>query len=433
MAKKVPQEVANTNGSAPVRTRPQIRSQLAIGYDGALRSEYATSRWYRKVREMRRDPTIALVRRLIAAPVLIAPWSVESIDGAPDGAQEYIEQQILPQRRHLLRTGLLGCIDFGWQPYETVISSAGDLLKVKALLQDITQILVFRDTGAYAGLRQPIEGTNEEIDLEIFDSLLLHFDVEGTDWYGQSTLANAEGPYDRTKENDDAAKKYINKVAGAHFVVHYPVGTSVYNGVEKDNFLIAWDLLNKLEASGHIVVPDVEGALKELEVGWRIELLSDSGASHDTLLERSMYLDKLKVRAFGFPERSILEGEFGTKAEAGEHGSFAISMMEQRHMDIVDLLNWHLVNRLLIYAYGPQAEDTVFVTPSPIADQSLLLLKEIYLALLSNTDTLMEEFDIIDREAMRDQLGVPARPENERPDLPTMREVGEDLLNFATS
>ena len=49
-----------------------------------------------------------------------------------------------------------------------------------------------------------------------------------------------------------------------------------------------------------------------------IELLSDSGKGQQPFTDRQKYLDILKVRAFGFPERSILEGQFGTKADVGD-------------------------------------------------------------------------------------------------------------------
>ena len=69
-------------------------------------------------------------------------------------------------------------------------SSATRLAKLKQLLQDDTELIEDDDTGALLGLR------NGAVELDITKSLVVAFDVEGTNWKGQSTLENAEGPYD---------------------------------------------------------------------------------------------------------------------------------------------------------------------------------------------------------------------------------------------
>ena len=154
-----------------------------------------SQRSYKTYREMRLDPTLSLARQLVLAPVLLAQWSFESRDGAPPEAAAFIEKQIRPIRIHLLRTAMLGCIDFGWQPYEKVYSYDGQrytLQKLKPLLQDLTDILVDQETGAYIGLRQ--RTTSKETTLEVAETFLVSLDVEGTDWYGQPVMEVARKP-----------------------------------------------------------------------------------------------------------------------------------------------------------------------------------------------------------------------------------------------
>ena len=129
-------------------------------------------------------------RSLILAPVLASEWSVEA-DDAPKGAEELINEVIIPMREHIQQTAFNGCIDFGWQPYEKVIDdSRSDWVigKLKPLLQDITDILVDEKTGAFLGFRQ------EEVDLDLEESLLVNFEVEGTDWYGRSQYESVRVP-----------------------------------------------------------------------------------------------------------------------------------------------------------------------------------------------------------------------------------------------
>jgi len=378
---------------------------------------------YKVWRLMRKDPTITLARQLCVAPVLAAPWSVEHTKDAPEGAVELVTESMMPLRIHLVRSGLLGCIDFGWQGYEKILGldsqKAVYLRKLKPLIQDTTDILVDPDTGAYDGLRQRVP---EEIDLRVDETLLLNIDVEGTYWYGQSLMEIARTPYDRWEDIDKAATRYDNKIAGTHWLVHYPAGTSNYDGVELDNYEIAKKILASLESSGGIVVPRqlerlTDDLTRDAADAWVIELLTDSGAGSTAYESRQKYLDALKVRAFGLPERAVLEGEFGTKAEAEAHADLAILNMELRHVLVCQQINWHVVNQLLRLNYGPATDNSVYIEPAPIADLALGFLRELFTALIGTPEGFLELTEKIDLEALQDRLGVPLVPAGE-PDAP---------------
>lgn len=373
---------------------------------GAVSNQQYTSAWYKKARVMRKDPTIALVRQLFFAPILSSAWSFEETDDSPEGAVDEIKTQLNRLKFELVRTSLVGCTDFGWQGYEKVLESDGvgsvRLSKVKPLLQDFTEIRIEEDNGAYAGLRQ------EELLLSAEETLLVAFDVEGTDWYGRPIMGAAETPYDMWSDANAAAKRYDTKIAGVHWVVHYPLGESEYNGTQTSNATIAKEILDALEASGKIIVPRMvqEYIDGQPEDAWKIELLSASGGA--SFEARLGYLDALKVRAFGFPERSILEGQYGTKAEAGEHGDFAITNLELRHQQLINYYNKYLVNHMLRLNWGPAYEDTVFIKPMPLADEERWYLKQLYTTIMSNPEGFLQEIDNIDLEAMRDRLGIPS-------------------------
>jgi hypothetical protein len=378
---------------------------------------------------MRFDPTIRLARDLAMAPVLASQWSVEATDDAPPGALTFIDAQIKPLRLHILRTAMTGCIDFGWQAFEKVFEIGRDGLyairKLKPLLQDITEILVDEKTGAFAGLRQSPQnyynmadaGANGQIDLGIQECLLIAIDVEGTNWYGQSIMEVARKAFDQWNTVEAAADRYDRKVAGAHWVIHYPPGESNVDGVTTDNFEVARRFLNTLESSGSIAVPRVlSKTIKDLNGGlgedaWKIDLLSDQGTALANFIDRQKYLDALKVRAFGMPERAILEGQFGTKAEAEAHADFAITNMEIRHQVLVQLINWHLINHLLRINWGVEVEDTVHVEPAPITDLDRIFLRDVYKAILTTPEGLASETATVDWQALRERLSIPEQPE----------------------
>lgn len=394
----------------PELTSPQVL--LGVGDDGVLpRPSGRGSQWYKKIRLMRKDPTISLARQLSIAPVLASEWSVEAEAGAPPGAKEFITKEMMPLRTHILHTGFLGCIDFGWQPFEKVILvddfAQMRVKKLKPLLQDITEILVDPATGAFVGLAQ------DELELTTDDCLLLNIDVEGTDWYGQSIMDIVEPTYDKWVTVDAAADRYDRKIAGAHWVVHYPQGTSTVDGVKVDNAVVADRILKKLEASGGIAVPttvskEVDDLNKDSKPAWIIDIL-DAKGGQTGFIDREKYLDALKVRAFGMPERAVLEGQFGTKAEAEAHGNIALLLQDFRHRRIVQQVNWHFVNHLLRLNFGPAAENLVYIRPAPLTDTSLMYLRDIYKEVLKDPNMMATETARMDMEALYDRLGIPIK------------------------
>jgi hypothetical protein len=398
------------------QTGPQLIGQVGIVASETLPKTMPSSVTYQTYRDMRKDPTIALARWLVVAPVLAAPWSVEAKEDAPDGAQDFINDQVVPYRAHILRTSFYANIDYGWQGYEKVFEVLSDgmigISKLKPLLQDITDILIDEKTGAYAGLAQDVY----DVKLRTQESLLISLDVEGTDWYGQPLMENVRSAQDDWQSVTDAANRYDKKVAGSTWVVHYPIGVSKVNGVSTNNYDVAVTILGKLESSGAIAIPRrVEGFVDSLNKdspdAWKIELVGDGSPKQYSFTNRLGYLDSLKVRGLGLPERAVLEGQFGTKAEAEAHADFAITNMELRHQQAVQHVNWHLVDQLLRINYGSDAEGTVYIEPAPITDNALMYLREIYAKILESPDWFLNELDTIDVEALKDRVGIPIKPD----------------------
>lgn len=414
------------NGKTPA----QLISLTNVASDGLLAKPRGLSpAFYTKVREMRRDPTIKLARWFAIAPLLASSWSYEQNDRAAEGSRELIQETMDDIRLDLLRTALLGWIDYGWQPYERIYKhhpiDGSVRPTLKPLLQDYTDILVLESTGEIAGLRQdPVMGTDiKEVVLSVEESFVAFHDEEGTNWYGEPVMKALERIYDESLKVADNARKYDKRIAGSHWVIYYPLGTSPFEGAQTDNGVIAANILQRIEAMGGLALPrsivDSVDTLNALAaagteaISWKVELLTDSGAGQAPFLDRFAYYDKLKVRAFGFPERAILEGQFGTKAEAEAHADLAITNSEMRHRVFCQLFNRGgggqpgIVNQILQFNYGPQYADTVWIEPAPIADRALAFIKEIYKAWFANPAGFMEEMMVIDKQSMREKIGLP--------------------------
>ena len=368
-------------------------------------------------RRMRKHPTIALARALSIAPIVAADWSIEKRDDdVPDEWVDFIKEQLFPIREPLVQDALEGGTDFGHQPWEKVFAATDDgligLHKLKPLLHDITEILVDKGSGAFEGFKQ------KDVTVPLENSLLIPFRVEGTDWHGQPLLENARNAWNDWHASNDGARKYDEKVAGSHFVVHYPRGESEDQlGNLFPNHVLAKQMLDSLEASGSIAVPaDLAAHAKDLadaQPAWRIEILSDSGARQGSFGERLDYLDAQMARAMLIPERSVLQGQHGTQAEAGEHIDLALTHADLQHRHVTRLTNWHVVDQLLSINYGPSARGTVFLIAAPIRDAKLTFLREVYTAFLANPSGFLEEFGLIDTEALKALLGIPIATDEE--------------------
>jgi len=404
--------------------RPKTGKQLyfynSSAYSDELTFQTSTlnvSDWGTKVRAMRREPTIRLVRGAAVAPPMMTTWSVEGDVGVPEEVIRATNDWIQLHRTHLIRTGLTGMIDWGWQGYEKVWGykdGEQSVVRFKPLLQDLTEIRITNE-GSFNGFKQATVDTTTEVQLDRKYSLLFNTGVEGQYHYGEADMFAAEQTYDDKQLVNESAKRYDQKVAGAHWIVHYPIGSSLRGGEEIDNYDIAIEILDSLESSGRMAVPrKLSGQLTGLDAksakqidAWEIELITAYG-SQVPFNDRMMYLDNLLVRAFGFPERSILQGQFGTKAEAGEHGTFALVNVQLRHEHLVEQLNWHAVNQYLSVNYGQGLyENKVRVVVAPLADFQQQMLKDLYTRILQDPRGFAEEVPNLNMTTLRDKLNIP--------------------------
>lgn len=358
-------------------------------------------------RTIRKHPTVAMARALRVAPIMASSWAIRADDDVDPDVIMWVEKHLFPFRDDFLKTALtFGNVDFGWQGYEKVwtINEEGrfTLHKLKPLLHDITEILIDRRTGEFAGFVQD----RDQTELDTTKAMLVSFQVEGTNWYGEPLLENVRPRYDEWVEANQGAARYDKKLAGTHWLVRYPPGSSRVDGAEVDNSTVASDVLNALKSSGSVSFPNTRRDLQSDDPMWDIEMKSDT-AKQASFVPRLEYLDKLMVRGLILPERSITEGKFGTKAEAGEHANFALTNMELLHSEVTKIFNEGVVKPVLAANHGPKVADMVDLIAMPVMDEKKQWFKDLYKQLLANPGALLEELATIDTDAIKDALDVP--------------------------
>ena len=369
---------------------------------------------YATYREIRKDPTVALARTAAVAPIMASSWSYRAADGVPGQWVRFVKRQMDRVRTTYLENVLFyGNIDFGYQGFEQVLGLDRDgwieLTKPKPLLQDITEI-VGGGHGEFLGYQQP------GVRLDAANVLHVAFRVEGSYLYGMPLLENVRKVCLAWQEADEGARRYDRKIAGATVVVHYPKGSSYdEHGVLTPNPELAKRLARKLDSSGAVAIPrDVAQLLETAGLenpGWKVELLSEGGSLQAGFTGRQEYLDKLKVRGILVPERTVLEGQHGTLAEAEAHADVALTQADLTHRYVVDQLNVQVVDPLLALNFGQHARGAVQVVPAPIVDAKRSFYRDLYKTLLANPNLQNHELSALDLDALKDTLGLPKAKE----------------------
>lgn len=373
------------------KTASQTASQaVSVSYGGqeTLTRDSTVVGTYAELRAIRSDPTVALARGLLVACIRAGSWGLEADEDVPDERKEFMRHILTIRDDFLYNTVSFGLVDFGWQGFEKIYAIRDNRIVIeylKPLLPDFTSILV-TETGRFNGYRQR-PGAGNDIDLAVDKSLHTAYGVEAGGLYGRPLLADVHEAYDMWHESNDGARRYDKKIAGSMLVVTYPPGNASVDGVTTDNAEIAQSVLTALESSGSVAIPtsvaDVLQEITNADVAdayrWKVEHISDASPRQESFSKRLTYLDTLKVRGCRMPERSILEGQYGTKAEAGTHGNFAIIFMEAIDRQIVSTVNNQLVNPLLVMNYGDKYKGKVRIVAAPLVDKQLGFIHDMLL------------------------------------------------------
>ncbi len=369
-------------------------------------------------REMLKNPTVALALAAAKAPVKAAKWAVVADKGVPEEAKRLVEDYCLPLRPAVLRDGLRA-MEYGWQPFEIVwglpTEARGRIVpaKLKPLLPDITEIITDGTTGAFDGLK------NTGATLNPIDSFVVHLDGEGGDMHGRSRLENIrEKAWWPWEESLARLQQYVVKAAGIIPRIQYPKGTTWGpNGQEIDNQTIALGMLAAMQRGGGVVVPIelaswaeglmAKGVDPSKITSWQVDFIEARNLHGTELKENLDKFEALICRGLLTPERAIIEGQNGTKAEAETHGDVAISVAQDVLDDVICLFNWHLVDKVLTLNYGPEAAGTVRVEAAPIVDDQAAMLREIVRTVLTSPQNVDLLLGLMDLESAMEQVGLP--------------------------
>ena len=113
------------------------------------------------------------------------------------------------------------------------------------------------------------------------------------------------------------------------------------------------------------------------------------------------------ARALGFPERSVFEGEHGTKAEAETQDDSASVIPALFQKELCRGGNDYFIPDIIRTNFGDRYAKSVRIVPTPSKIDEQAFLRDLYRKLMDNPEILFVEHEKIDLPALREMVGVP--------------------------
>lgn len=384
-----------------------------LGMEGPLLKP-PPAQTYATFRKMMANPTIALARAVAMAPIRMAKIIVRGKDDTPPERVEFIQEMMKRIQKKLVRD-MLRALDFGFAPFENIYELDDSILtlkRVKPLLADKTKILVSKGGSMFMGFKQ------KDVELVGPKAFIYTNDQEGDDFYGHSRHEAAVEPWHSWTDLRNRQRQFAKKVAGVIPMITYPEGRSEdKNGSLVANFTLAERLLVHLGQGNGVVMPDTlaKYAGDMLRAGfnpqdwraWKIELIEAKGLHGKDFVTQLSKDEALMLRGWTVPERAATEGQFGTKAEAQEHGGLSLAISDLTLGDIVDTINLSLINPLLVLNWGPEAAGSVFVESEGLDSMTRMFFRGLMEKILSHPDNVLILRDLVDLAALSESVGLP--------------------------
>jgi hypothetical protein len=368
-------------------------------------------------RRISAHPTVALVMKMVTAPIVANTWGWAAKPGVPREWLTFV-QDILQPMRSAIVSDALRALAMGFAGFEKVWTLSGDrvtLSKLKPLLPELTQILIDA-TGNFRGFRNQPPGAPPR-DIPAAKAFLYTYDGECGNLYGRSRHENVRATYCQATQTAERMAQYQKKVAGVIAQLHYPEGTSRdAAGAERSNDWIAQQILEAVSMGRSVRFPNLFASIDDPATAadlagksqWVLSQFDLGGTDYSPgLLNALAYYDKLLFRGWLRPERVGLDTQHGSRADAEQHSQSSIVDSELIDQDFASAFNAGVVDDVLTLNFGPQAKGAVWVEPSPIADTQTATMTAVLTELLKNTQTAAGVAAKIDLRSLMEDLDVP--------------------------
>lgn len=395
--------------SAPARPVTGEQTKQQRRGDGALHGGYARSELdgftpppagtYATYRKISAYPTVALAIATVTAPVIASKWVWKNKPKTPKRWLKFLSNMLDPMRDQVMRDALRALV-FGWQGFEKVWNEKEGRLvlsKLKPQIHDHTQIWIDRN-GNPVGLRNSPPGGGEAANL-MGSKFWLYTNDPAEGPYGRSRHENIREHWHNARQVEQRLAQYLKKIANIVVQLHYPEGQAQdASGATRSNDEIAQQIIEAVTSGKSVRMQNLFAACdinnpSDLEVAaklagqsqWVLSAFEAAGTNHAAgLLDSLAYYDKEIFRGWLRPERTGLEGEHGTQAEAQVVTNTGLIESELVDRDVISAFNRGVVDDILVLNFGERARGAVYIDPTPLSDAAERRASLIIRAGLSN-------------------------------------------------
>lgn len=375
----------------------------------------------REIEEIRSYPTVAYCIYIMTIIGDSSEWTVEADEDVPMEAVNLVQKFIKENKTEVWRTGIEGWITHGYTAYEKVfrceVNKEGNyrvtIERLKPLLPEYVLINMDADRG-FDGITVDLP---RRVDLTPEKSLVLTNEKQGDDLRGRPILRSVKEGAAGARVSLEGMLHYEEKLAkGPKYKVTYPYGAEEdENGNLVRNVDKARNFVRDIENSCFALLPRRKNINPSQSTSnqsdYDIEMFPQDSITGN-FINDLMYLDKLIVRAFGFPERSILEGLFGTKADAENGTDFLVLRVEYLVRSMVDQLNRFVIDQLMNVNYTGLA-GRVRINPGTIDKRDLKRISDVLNNVINSQYGQAVVLPTFDVDAMLDTVSIPRLRESE--------------------
>lgn len=314
-----------------------------------------------EIEEICSYPTVKYCMNILMVVGDCVEWTVEADEDVPMEAVNIVNKFIDNNKLDVWRTAIDGWITNGYTVYEKVyqadMNNDGEyrinIRKLKPLLPEF--LLINMD--AEKGFDGVTVNMPRRVDLTADKCLILTNEKRGDDLRGRPILKAVKDAATGARTSLGGMIRYEEKLAkGPKYKVTYPYGTERdENGNSVKNVDKARQFVRDIEDSCFALLPrrkNVNPAQTTAnQSDYELEMFAQDSVQ-STFVGDLMFLDKLICRAFGLPERAILESPFGTRADAENGTDFVILRIQYLVNSLIDQLNKYCINPLMNYNYN---------------------------------------------------------------------------------
>jgi len=357
---------------------------------------------------MRRDNQVSTGLAVIKLPIISLDWSVECED---EELKEIVSWVFTKIWNKLVRTSLMA-VDYGFATHEIVwersnvkisktnkekkekVYHNGDLAYFKKIKPHHPESIkmAFDEKQNLIKIAQDPSGffNKTEIELPIRKCFIFTNDEEFGNPFGVSRLKNAYKIWYWKELLCQFMMQYFERRGIPSTIATAPLGRSLdSSGSEVDNLEMALRLASSLISTSVVALP--YQPLKDSDKNaWGLEFLNDD-ARAPMFIEALAYLDARILRSLFVPESIWSSGE-GSGGYSGSSIHADLFLMVEKGLiaDLERSINEQLVRQFIEVNFPKKKHISCLVKFSPLDWNRKITLKEIFMEMIRNVDTMVQ-------------------------------------------